>query len=381
MEPRNLQRLTVSIFIILSFLLLSILVIDLTQRDLSPDDTSAIYGGKLETGYPEIGYMTAFEDESSIFTCGVTFLSNDLALTAAHCIKQNSTIYVGENQFKLEAKENIEVLEATQHPSWDGENRNFDLALMKLEKNDRFTDFAEITKPAVGCNYEIVGYGGTEVDQLLRSDQKIRKSYEICIDAATSNLLYISGPEGGVCFGDSGSPIIEKNTNKIVGVLSAVFPSEQDPNVFCEIGNNAVAVRLDGFLDFINLYKTGGSGNSALALCGESCINSKCSANLSCNISKICELSGSNSCIAANGEFCSTTENIGCGPSSSCILNKCVKKTSASGNLSSSVFEGNLTENLLGADRGTLILIILLLLLIDFILILLVSIRRLITKN
>ena len=381
MEPRNLQRFAISIFIILSFLLLSILVLDLTQRDLSPDVTSAIYGGKLETGYPEVGYMSAFEDASSVFTCGVTFMTKDTVLTAAHCIKQNSTIYVGEGQFKLEPQDNVEVVDAIQHPEWDGENRNFDMALMKLKENTQFTDFGKITTPAVGCNYEIVGYGGTEVDQMLRSDQKLRKSYGICIDAVTKSLLYISGPDGGVCFGDSGSPILEKGTNNIVGVLSAVFPSEQDPNVFCEIGNNAVAVRLDGYKDFIESYENGSSQSTTLALCGESCAISNCAANLTCTTSKVCQISATSSCIAKEGAYCSTIENIGCNSDSSCILNKCVKKTNTSGNLSNSFFDTNLTGNIFTTNKNTLILVILLLLILDFFLILLFSFRRLLSKK
>src|SRR5260221_6653085 len=192
--------------------------------NLAPTDTSALYGGKLEDGYHYAGYLIAFENDSKVTTCGVTFLSGNIAISAAHCIPNNSTIYVGTNQFRLQSSDNISASDATINPGWVGKPLK-DISILKLSRAVNLSEFAQIATPQVGCNYEVVAYGRNETSIPGDLSSKLRKSSEICIQDILQGEALIQGNGGGICFGDSGSPVFEKGTNKIVGIISSIISS------------------------------------------------------------------------------------------------------------------------------------------------------------
>lgn len=288
------------------------------------DDSSAIFGGQDEFGYLSAGYLVSYESSNSIRTCGVTYLNQNTALTAAHCVENGNNFWVGTGEFSYIEEDNAAVQEVIIHPQWDGQDRAYDIALVRFapRENVQTSDFGNIE---VGCGYRIVGYGSTEIDDILDPGVRLRKSYELCIDAFTQNNLYISGETGGVCFGDSGSPIYNERTGEVVGVLSAVFPLPGTTDQYCDIGNNALAVRTDEFEGYIAQF-TNQSVLASNVQCGSPCTQTnQCAEGLSCNAGQCITPSGT--CESAVGDFCAVTASVSCIDSASCVDNRCVQKT------------------------------------------------------
>jgi hypothetical protein len=313
------------------FLAFSILVVSFIiflfyynfQKNTGIDDSSAIFGGKDEYGYLSAGYLVSFETKNSVRSCGLFYLDNTTAVTAAHCVEKGGSFFVGEKNFSYLEDENIQVNEVIIHPKWDGKNRNYDIAIVKFVPHNFET--AIISDIELGCGYEIVGYGSTEIDSVLEPGVRLRKSYSLCIDGFSDNVLYISGETGGVCFGDSGSPIFKSGTNRVVGILSAVYTLPGENDKYCAIGNNAVAVRLSKFKEYIENYKSNNPKNKS-SLCSEFCISdSDCSEGLACVNNQCTNLTGS--CTAKISEYCSLESGIVCEKGSSCFNNRCVEKT------------------------------------------------------
>lgn len=316
--------------LIFSVILVALFAVFLFNRyedgDSAVDDSSAIFGGKDEDGYPSAGYLVSYESANTVTTCGLTYVSQNIAVTAAHCVENSNTFFVGVDEFSYIESANFEVLEIFAHPQWDGEQRAYDLAVIRFE-NEATVSTSTIAPAEVGCGYEIVGYGSTELDATLDPGVRLRKSYQLCIDAFTDNNIYFSGETGGVCFGDSGSPIFKTGTNQVVGVLSAVFPLPGFTDRYCDIGNNALAVRLDTFESYVAQYSQ--STFSTLALCGESCSNnSQCAEGLSCSSGACTTPSGS--CQVASGNFCAIGSGISCSDGATCAFNSCVEQTNVS---------------------------------------------------
>ncbi|BCX14051.1 MAG: hypothetical protein KatS3mg085_583 [Candidatus Dojkabacteria bacterium] len=353
-------------FLSLTVLIVLIVIILLYfnfQQNSSIDDSSAIYGGKDEKGYLSAGYLVTYENSNTVRSCGLFFIDNTTAITAAHCVENGKNFYVGEKEFSYLESENVEVKEVIIHPSWDGENRNYDIAIVKFSPQN--FEIAQIADIELGCGYEIVGYGSTEIDSLLDPGVRLRKSYSLCIEGFSGNSLYISGESGGVCFGDSGSPIFKAGTNQVVGILSAVLELPGEKDKYCAIGNSAIAVRVSKFRDYISKYQNLNSLTN-VKVCGESCIiDSNCSTGLTCQNNRCLNPDGR--CVATLDQFCSIESNITCDTNYSCLQNRCVQKTVFANQATNQSLTLSSTQiNFVDEYRNELVLIISLALIINF---------------
>ena len=103
-------------FLLGSLLVMSLILIEHASKNLGVEDSSALFGGKLESGYLYAGYLIAVEPDSKVTTCGVAFIDDSTAVTAAHCIIKGAAHYLGTGEFKLSLRNNFEVLYAEQNP-------------------------------------------------------------------------------------------------------------------------------------------------------------------------------------------------------------------------------------------------------------------------
>lgn len=295
------------------------------KRDLSSEESDAIYGGQInENGYPYAGYIVSYSNDKGASICGTVYLSSDFALTAAHCVDNSISGFLGYSLFSLDPSQSFVAADTFVHPKWNGKDSKYDMAMIRLPQDFwEVEEYAEVTFPSVGCNYEVVGYGNDEELNLRRKVERLRKSADMCITRVYPNYFEMEGKDGGICFGDSGSPIFEKGTNKVVGVVSAIRQTgnSTDP---CYIGNKAVATRADiGVqLDYLNNY---GANIENYRVCGESCaIDSECLQGLSC-VDGTC-LGPNSNCTSQQGNFCSEIGNISCDETSICTFNSCVSE-------------------------------------------------------
>ncbi|MCA9386210.1 S1 family peptidase, partial [Candidatus Dojkabacteria bacterium] len=300
----------------------------LRQSDIAPTDSEAVYGGQIENNaHPYAGYMLTQTTDNKANICGTVYLSSNFALTAAHCLTNATNVYLGYSLFNFDLDQNFLAQDIFPDPEWDGQQSNNDIAMVRLPEGFyAVQEYAEIASPQPGCNYEVLGYGNTEEGSTSSKLQRLRKTADLCLTALDDATLEFVGEDGGICFGDSGSPIFEKGTNKVVGVISAIVAGENTNNP-CYVGNTAIAARLDTNSDF-DFFTNTTFAQSTFATCGQSCESTPCLDGLFCdNTTSTCVgPDGNPECISVQGAFCSALGNVRCSNNLVCSFNTCTNQ-------------------------------------------------------
>lgn len=212
--------------------------------NLSPDDSSALYGGRLESGYLSAGFLITDTTDGTAKSCGVSVITNQVAITAGHCVDDAKTIHIGAGDFSSNYNVLKVVSRAVSKAGWaTGRNRSDDFAVLTYQNNNHFSSFAKIGSPAEGCIARVVAYGRTE--NPLEAITHPRKSALLCVSDISVDTFRLTSEDAGICFGDSGSPIYRDGTNEVIGVVVSIIKKNENDNAPCAIGNMAIAVRVD----------------------------------------------------------------------------------------------------------------------------------------
>lgn len=165
--------------------------------------------------------------------CTGTLVSNNVVLTAAHCVEGHPQKMVVVFNTNLRAANSSELRAATgyiQHPLWrkNDPRSHGDLALVKFS-GPLPSGYHPVTlaspnfKIAKGENVVLAGYGVT--DGLSNQGAGILRQTETQIEGMlTQTEIATDGENHSVCFGDSGGPAFVRENGKLVqlGVASSV---------------------------------------------------------------------------------------------------------------------------------------------------------------
>lgn len=254
----------------------SALIVQRISEDLAPEQSSALFGGELEFGYPFAGYMIAYGENGGASICSMTYLTPRIGVTAAHCTNPGSTILAGESAFSSNTADNTQASAYHTKPGWDFKTSNNDFSVVELDANSiGVREYAKVGTPGLGCNYKIVAYGRTEDEASVSLRNRLRKSATVCITNIEQDLFYVKASGGGICFGDSGSAIYEKDTNKVVGLVSAIIAGGFGQSAKCAYDNQAAVIRADNNLGFISQYISDVA--SVIDPSAISCLDNRCS--------------------------------------------------------------------------------------------------------
>ncbi|XP_041971856.1 vitellin-degrading protease-like [Aricia agestis] len=218
-------------------LLVVLVLVDLAVSHPLLED-ARIVGGE-DVDIRAVPYQASLLRRGS-YTCGCTIISNDLVLTAAHCVvgskPQEYTVRVGSS-FSSRGGQIYPVGDFVWHPAFTFRNMESDVALIWLARPMRFS---EKIKPIemFGIGEEIkegeitvvTGWGslleGGGVPTQLQMVKVPIVSPEVCNDAyaplytISPTMICAGVPEGGLdaCQGDSGGPLTFNG--KLAGVVS-----------------------------------------------------------------------------------------------------------------------------------------------------------------
>lgn len=227
-------------------------------------DQSAVVGGQPETGYPPVGYLVNSLYPAYKTFCGVTLIAPQVVVTAAHCASGYTASELSVGFGAAGSTPTIPVTAVHVHPSFtyraDGDYAPWDdVAILELATAVPGIAPATIARAATGtCDERYVGYGrDTTGDATVTGGyDSERKSTGICADGENAHELYVHGVDGGLCWGDSGGPLLVDGTTRILGVLSRHAP-RIDSHYSCENGNRMIFTALASYHDFIAQWAPG----------------------------------------------------------------------------------------------------------------------------
>jgi trypsin len=207
-----------------------------------PNFEQKIVGG-IEASLGEFPYIVSLQSGTSHF-CGGSLIKKDWVLTAAHCVRANSSfnIVIGlHDRTDLKNAEIMKIKKIIAHPKYNSQTMDSDFALVKLDRESKYTPVAlnavEISIPNI-ADGEILSttacWGATKegsyglpknlqkVDVPLVNQEQCLEGYP---DEITDTMICAGLVEGGKdsCQGDSGGPLVVKDQNNqdvLVGVVS-----------------------------------------------------------------------------------------------------------------------------------------------------------------
>lgn len=213
---------------------LSILSILFLACEASPDgmgsSTSSVLGG-IQDAEPYVVYFAATTNRGVAPFCSGVLVRSDLVLTAAHCAfsdEPRSHVGIGFKKDALDdnIREKVHAGRFVVHPNFvprEGGVRPgpHDIAFFVLDEPMNDVKPAKVAPldPDVDAPVRAIGYGRSKAYSAEDGDYGHRRMYEGTVVSAGPHIV-VRGTTGTSCDGDSGGPVMEKGTTRVLGVLS-----------------------------------------------------------------------------------------------------------------------------------------------------------------
>ncbi|HUC34460.1 MAG TPA: S1 family peptidase [Gaiellaceae bacterium] len=220
---------------------------------------AAILNGKADTAHPYVGILVTELDGQRVPVCSGFLVNSTTFVTAAHCVDDLGDLpaFVSFDQ-RYTPSSPVVTGTAVPNPGFGSPGADtHDLALIDLDTAVTDRGYAQLPTPGRLASADkkdaltIVGYGA---EGFVTGDGKPAPDFRLVRNVSDSRISKVEKTgfnlrmQAGICFGDSGGPVLLGDTDLVVGVASFVN------NGRC--AGNAFAYRLDTAesLDFLAPY-------------------------------------------------------------------------------------------------------------------------------
>lgn len=196
---------------------------------------SAIINGALDKTHPAVVALILGKDAQSFEgTCSGTIVKRDVehhigwVATAAHCVAHGVSLVVQAEDFTSIDAVSYAVLDYEADSRFASEH-TYDFAVVRIVGVDASTPEIPLTTAPDGLAPQepvtSVGFGVTSTDGESNSQ---RHAIDKKLFRVDSDLLVYDQTSSGVCFGDSGGPVIAGTGSdaRVVGIHSFVSPAD-----------------------------------------------------------------------------------------------------------------------------------------------------------
>ncbi len=219
-------------------------------EDISGTQQSVV-AGRGEKGYAPVGYLAVGRSSDALRgpNCGATLIAPTLAVTADHCIEDGK--YYGIGFGDVYSSSIHAATRVVRHPSayHSGSTRyRHDVAVLELAEPVEGIEPATIGETITGNTNRYVGYGrNTEGNYDVETGYTgERKSAAERVYWTDSYNVWTQGVDGGLCWGDSGGPLMGEGDHTIFGVLA-----DFEGSFYCSSGNTMIFTALAREMRFL----------------------------------------------------------------------------------------------------------------------------------
>lgn len=190
---------------------------------------SAIINGALDKAHPAVVALLLGKDSSAGGACTGTIVKRDAArgigwvATAAHCIDSGVALVLQTEDYGTGEFIQYSVIDYEADPRYSSADLGYDFAIVRIGGVDASTPVIPLTDDpddlAEGMEVTSVGFGTTG-SGMNTSRRFVKKP----LARVTPELLGYDQRASGVCFGDSGGPVIAGSgaSARVVGIHSFV---------------------------------------------------------------------------------------------------------------------------------------------------------------
>jgi hypothetical protein len=201
--------------------------------------SGAVLDGKPDTAHPYVGILVTVIEGDTVPVCSGFLVSPTVFVTAAHCIEDLGGTLPAYVSFDQPFGESSPVVHGTAVPNPNFPSRGHDIAAVLL--GTAVTGRGKATLPEEGLvddtarstDLTLVGYGANGFKRGAPEFDLVRRTGDARLVKVERGKYALNfRMSKGICFGDSGGPVLLGDSDVVVGINSFVQSAKCAGNAY-----------------------------------------------------------------------------------------------------------------------------------------------------